>query len=99
VCDRRGVPDALLCELPRIFSPIIVKDPNESLVVRAEAPVPVFKSAILFLLHLLVGKQDGVERRPPGNRWQVAADARAVPPLARAAHSEGRGSDLANGGS
>ena len=73
VCDRRGVPDALLCELPRIFSPIMAKHPDESLLVRAEAPVPVFKSAVLFLLHLLVGKEDADLREIGGKLLQMRA--------------------------
>ena len=64
VCDRKGIPEALQGEL-RIFSPLFSVSKG-SFVVRTEAPVLVVKNTMLFLLHLLVGKEANADLRKIG---------------------------------
>ena len=52
VCDRNSIPAGLEEAFFHIFSPVITRN-----VVRAEVPAIVFRHAMLFLLHLLMGKQ------------------------------------------
>ena len=64
MCDRKGIPEALQGEL-RIFSPLLSVSKG-SFVVRTEAPVLVVKNTMLFLLHLLVGKEANADLRKIG---------------------------------
>jgi hypothetical protein len=64
VCDRDSIPTGLVDELHQILSPIITMK-----VVRVEVSALLFKSAMLFLLHLLTGKQESMS--PVARRLRV----------------------------